>query len=61
MIVRGPEFWGLDLVVTMGVAYVVVLALALSVAVLRRGLRRPATTDRSPMRGRSGLKTDGRW
>ena len=40
MIVRGPEFLGLDLIVSMTVAYAVVLALALAVAAARASLRR---------------------
>ena len=39
MIVRGPEFWGLDLIVSMGGAYAVVLALALALAIIRRASR----------------------
>ncbi len=48
MIVRGPEFWGLDLIVSMTVAYAVVLALALAVAAARASLRRRAARPAQP-------------
>ena len=60
MIVRGSEFWGLDLIVSMSVAYVVVLVLALAIAAGRRGLRRRETivASRASTRRRRGLEAE---
>ena len=60
MIVRGPEFWGLDLIVSMGFAYVVVLALAWTVTAVRRGLHGgTSATRRASTRRRSSVGVDG--
>ena len=60
MIVRGPEFWGLDLIVSMGVAYLVVLALALALTAVRRRLRGGTVAAGRAVTGRSsGLGADG--